>query len=93
MPDYGNVYDTIYQNYGQYFDFFIMQYYKWTKLTFSQIFIQSDTYYTPNTSVLELINEHNIDPKKIVVGKNISTTAAGYVPLSTDMVTYVEEAF
>ena len=34
-----------------------------------------------------------MDHKKIVVGKNISTTAAGYVPLSTDMVTYVEEAF
>jgi hypothetical protein len=95
-PSFGNVYDLVYQNYKQYFDFLNIQFYNnGSSNTFEQIFIESATTNAPKTSVLELINNHGIDPNYIVVGKTISGQSLpvnGYVDLGT-MATFVQQAF
>ena len=94
-PQYGNVYDLIYKNYYQYFDFFNMQFYNnGPSNTFEHIFTQSDPSVAPGTSVLELINK-GYDPKYLVVGKTVSNesnSSNGYIPLS-QMSSIVKQAF
>jgi hypothetical protein len=90
---YGNVYNLIYNNYNQYFDWFNIQMYNnGEQNTFEQIFIQSATTNAPKTSVTELM-EAGIDPSYIVIGKSVGGTAStGYVPFPT-LTTIVEQAF
>jgi Cellulose binding domain len=93
---FGNVYDLVYKNYRQFFSFFNVQMYNnGSSNTFAEIFTQSATTNAPLTSVLELMNNHGIDPSYIVVGKTISgqsLPANGYVDLGT-MATFVQQAF
>ena len=95
-PQYGNVYNLIYQNYNQYIDYFFLQYYNnGPANTFQQLFIQSDSSVAPKTSVSELIAS-GIDPKFIIVGKTVSgesNTANGYVDLPTTMTGIIKQAF
>jgi len=92
---FGNVYDIIYKNYKQYFDFFNMQFYNnGPSNNFDQIFIKSDQNVAPQTSVLELINR-GYNPSYLVVGKTVadeSNTNNGYIPLP-ELTTIVKQAF
>lgn len=92
---FGNVYDSIYKNYKQYFDFFNIQYYNNNLCNnFDQIFIKSYPNAAPQTSILELINR-GYDPSYLVTGKTVqgeSDISNGYVPL-TEMTNIVKTAF
>ena len=93
--NFGNVYDLIYKNYKQYFDFFNIQYYNNGPCqTFDQLFIKSYPNVAPQTSILELINR-GYDPSYLVVGKTVSgesDSSNGYVPLD-QMTNIVKQAF
>ena len=92
---FGNVYNLIYENYKQYFNWFSIQNYNnGESQTFDQIFIKSDIRYAPGTAVLELMNK-GFDPSYLVMGKPIEGEApptAGYVPLP-DLTNMVKQAF
>ena len=94
-PQYGNVYNLIYNNYKQYFNFWNCQFYNnGPSSTYQQIFIQSDPSAGLNTSILELIKS-GIDPSYLVMGKTVfgeSPSSAGYVDLVT-LSGYVQQAF
>lgn len=94
-PQYGNVYNIIYKNYNQYFDWFNIQYYNNGPCnTFEQIFIKSYEGIAPGTSVLELINK-GYDPSYLVIGKTVegqSNSQNGYINL-TEMTNIVKTAF
>ena len=94
-PQYGNVYNLIYKNYKQYFNFWNCQFYNnGLSQSFQEIFIQSDPSAGINTSILELINS-GIDPSYLVMGKTVqgeSPPTAGYVDLVT-LSGYVQQAF
>ena len=94
-PQFGNVYNLIYKNYNQYFDWFNIQYYNnGPSQTFEQIFIKSYENVAPNTSVLELINS-GMKASYLLVGKTIrgeSNPDNGYVDL-TEMSNIVKQAF
>jgi hypothetical protein len=95
-PGYGNIYQTIYNNYKDSFDFFNLQYYNnGPSDTYEQIFIKSDPLYFANTSVLELI-QSGIDSSYLVMGKPVNLnegSAGGYVPLIPNLVDIIKEAF
>jgi chitinase len=92
---FGNVYDLIYKNYKQYFDFFNIQYYNNNLCNnFKEIFIKSYENVAPQTSILELINR-GLEPSYLVVGKTIeneSNSDNGYIPLQ-EMSNIVKTAF
>lgn len=92
---FGNVYDNIYKNYKQYFDFFNIQYYNNNLCNnFDQIFIKSYPNAAPQTSILELINR-GYNPSYLVLGKTVqgeSDISNGYVSL-TEMTNIVKTAF
>ena len=92
---FGNVYDNIYKNYKQYFDFFNIQYYNNGACnTFEQIFIKSHENVAPNTSILELINR-GYDPRYLVLGKTVqgeSDSSNGYISLQ-EMTNIVKQAY
>ena len=94
-PQYGNVYNLIYKNYNQYFDWFNIQYYNnGPSNTFEQIFIKSYQNVAPNSSVLELINS-GMKASYLVVGKTIkgeSNPDNGYVDL-IEMSNIIKQAF
>ena len=89
------MYDLIYKNYKQYFNWFNIQYYNNGPCgNFEQIFINSYPNVAPQTSVLELINR-GYDPSYLVVGKTVfgeSDSSNGYIPLS-EMTNIVKQAF
>ena len=91
--NFGYVFDKIYKNYKQYFDFFNIQYYNNGACgNFEQIFIKSSENVSPGTSVIELINK-GYDPSYLVVGKTIqgeSDSNNGYIPLD-QMTTIVKQ--
>jgi len=91
--EYGFVYDLIYKNYKQYFDWLNIQYYNnGPSDSFNQIFVTSHTF-APGTSIIELINK-GYDPSYLVVGKVVSSEVyggTGYVPLPT-LATFVQKA-
>ena len=93
--NFGYIYDLIYKNYKQYFDWFNIQYYNNGPCqTFDQIFIKSYPNVAPNTSILELINR-GYDSNYLVVGKTIqgeSDSSNGYIPLP-DLTNIVKQAF
>lgn len=90
---FGNVYNKIYQNYHQYFNFFNIQYYNnGPSDNFQQIFITS---YYPGTAVLELIAS-GIDASYIIVGKPVDAnqgSAGGYIPLVPNLENIISQAF
>ena len=92
---YGNVYDLIYKNYKEYFDFLNCQLYNNGPCgNFEQIFIKSYSNIAPGTSVLELINR-GYDPSYLIVGKTIageSNSDNGFIPLS-EMTNIIKQAF
>ena len=94
-PQYGNVYNLIYNNYKQYFNFWNCQFYNnGLSQTYEQIFIKSDPSAGLNTSILELINS-GIDPSYLVMGKTVlgeSPPSGGYIDLVT-LAGYVQQAF
>lgn len=93
--NYGNIYDLIYKNYRQYFNFLNIQYYNnGSCKNFEEIFIKSFTNVAPSTSVLELINKGYIS-SYLVVGKTIqgeSDSSNGYIPLQ-EMTSIVKQAY
>ena len=92
---FGNVYDLIYKNYKQYFDWLNMQIYNnGPSNNFEQIFVKSHEGFAPNTSVLELINR-GLDVSYLVIGKTIeneSNSENGFIPLQ-EMTNIVKTAF
>ena len=95
---YGNVYNEIYAQYKDSFDWFNIQYYNnGQSQTFKEIFITSDTTAGLKTSVLELMNnDYKICPSYIVVGKTIegeSDLLNGYVELDTAMIDILTLAY
>lgn len=92
---YGNVFNLIYKNYKQYFEWFNYQLYNnGSSNSFEQIFIKSEPTVAPKTSILELINS-GIDSSYLVVGKTVqgeSNSTNGYVPL-TEMSVIINQAF
>jgi hypothetical protein len=92
---FGNVYDLIYKNYKQYFDWLNMQFYNnGPSNNFEQIFVKSHEGFAPQTSILELINK-GLDVSYLVIGKTIeneSNSENGYIPLQ-EMTNIVKTAF
>jgi len=93
--NFGYVFDKIYKNYKQYFDFFNIQYYNnGSCKNFEEIFIKSYLNVAPGTSVLELINK-GYDPSYLVMGKTVSNesdSSNGYIPLP-ELTNIVKQAF
>lgn len=92
-PQYGNVYNKIYADYHNYFNFFNVQYYNnGPSNSYEQIFI---TAASGETAVLQLINA-GIDASYIVVGKPVNAnegSAGGYIPLVPTLGDIIERAF
>ena len=93
--NFGYVYDLIYKNYKQYFNWFNIQYYNNNLCqNFDQLFIKSYQNAAPDTSILELINR-GYDPSYLVAGKTVfgeSDSNNGYIPLS-DLSNIIKQAF
>lgn len=79
---YGNVYNKIYTNFKQYFNFFNVQYYNnGPSDNYTQIFITAPVFL--GTAILELINS-GISASYLVMGKPVNQNegSQGYVPLN-----------
>ena len=80
---YGNVYDLIYQNYKQYFDFFNLQYYNnGSAIAFYRDFYSKSYNNLSQDLKLKPIQDHGIDASYLVMGK-ITTSCEGFVALPT----------
>ena len=95
-PAFGSVYVNLYKSYGQYFDWYNIQYYNnGPSSTYNEIFVDSDNTSWPGVAVLQLIHDKAIAPSYIVVGKPVNSSegdAGGFVPLPT-LATYFGQAF